>query len=50
MRRKYGVTVAALRQADGDVKVMLDIDYQLQATDELVIVGGNDNLEQVQRL
>lgn len=50
VRRKYGVTVAALRQADGDVKVILDGEYRLQATDELVIVGANDDLEQVQRL
>lgn len=50
VRRKFGVTVAALRQADGDVKVMVDISYRLQANDELVIVGNNDDLAQVQKI
>ena len=50
VRRKYGVTVVALRRADGDVKVVVDSAYRLQADDELVIVGNNDDLAQVQSL
>ena len=50
VRRKFGVTVAALRQADGDVKVMVDASYCLQANDELIIAGNNDDLAQVQKL
>lgn len=50
VRKKYGVTVAALRKADGDLTVFVDANYRLKADDELVIVGSNDDLAQVQRL
>lgn len=50
VRKKYGVTVAAVRKADGDVTVFVDANYRLAETDELVIIGGNDDLARVQRL
>ena len=50
VRRKFGVTVAALRKADGDLKVFVDANYQLKADDELVLVGSNDDLARVQSL
>lgn len=50
IRKKYGVTVAALRKADGDLTVFVDAKYPLQVTDELIIVGSNENLARVQKL
>lgn len=50
VRRKYGVNVAALRKADGDMKIVLDPGYVLQKDDELILVGSNNDLEQVQKL
>lgn len=50
VRKKYGVTVAAFRKADGDLTVFVDINYRLKANDELVILGSNDDLAQVQKL
>ena len=50
VRVKYGVTVAALRSAAGDITVMIAPEYRLQADDELIIVGRNDDLMQVQKL
>jgi len=50
VRRKFGVTVAALRKADGDVTVFVDATYKLEANDELIVVGNNDDLTRVQKL
>jgi len=50
VRKKYGVTVAAIRKADGDVAVLIDAAYRLEKEDELVIVGNNDDLARVQKL
>lgn len=50
IRKKYGVTVAALRKADGDLTVFVDAKYPLKATDELIVVGSNDDLTRVQQL
>lgn len=50
VRKKYGVTVAALRKADGDLTVFVDAGYRLKADDELVLVGSNEDLARVQNL
>lgn len=50
VRARYGVTVAALRNASGDITVFIGPDYQLKETDELVMVGRNDDLIEVQKL
>ena len=50
VRKKFGVTVAALRKADGDVTVFVDAGYRLKADDELIVVGRNEDLERVQKL
>ena len=50
VRKKFGVTVAALRKSDGDVTVFVDADYRLKADDELIVVGRNEDLERVQKL
>lgn len=50
VRKKYGVTVAAVRKADGDVSVFLDANYCLESEDELVVIGRNDDLVRVQKL
>ena len=50
VRKKYGVTVAALRKADGDLTVFVDAGYRLKADDELVLVGSNEDLVRVQNL
>lgn len=50
VRKKFGVTVAALRKADGDVTVFVDAAYRLEAADELIVVGSNDDLARVQEL
>ena len=50
VRKKFGVTVAAMRKADGDLTVFVDANYRLEADDELVVVGSNDDLDRVQKL
>ena len=50
VRKKYGVTVAALRTADDDLTVFVDAGYRLKADDELVLVGSNEDLARVQNL
>lgn len=50
VRKKFGVTVAGLRKADGDLTVFVDAAYQLNADDELLLVGNNDDLARVQQL
>lgn len=50
VRKKFGVTVAALRKADGDLTVLVDARYALRAEDELILVGSNDDLARVQSL
>ena len=50
VRKKFGVTVAALRKADGDVSVFVDASYRLTTEDELIVVGNNDDLSRVQKL
>ena len=50
VRKKFGVTVAALRKSDGDVTVFVDADYRLKTNDELIVVGRNEDLERVQKL
>lgn len=50
IRKKYGVTVAALRKSDGDLTVFVDANYPLKATDELIVVGSNENLARVQKI
>ena len=50
VRKKFGVTVAALRMVDGDVTVFVDAGYRLKADDELIVVGRNEDLERVQKL
>ena len=50
IRKKYGVTVAAIRKTDGDVAVLVDAGYRLEKEDELVIAGHNDDLARVQKL
>ena len=50
VRKKYGVTVAAIRKADGDVAVLIDANYRLEKKDELIIVGTNDDLARVQKV
>lgn len=50
IRKKYGVTVAAVRKADGDLSVFVDANVPLKADDELILVGKNDDLTRVQQL
>jgi len=50
VRVKFGVTVAAPRSAAGDITVFIGPDYKLDATDELIVVGRNDDLVRVQAL
>lgn len=50
VRKKFGVTVAAFRKADGDMTVFVDINYRLEANDELVVLGSNEDLARVQKL
>lgn len=50
VRAKFGVTVAALRRASGDVTVNIDPNYQLEAGDVLIIVGNNEDLARVQKI
>ena len=50
VRKKFGVTVAGLRKADGDLTVFVDANYKLQADDELLLVGNNEDLVRVQQL
>ena len=50
VRRKFGVTVAALRKADGDLTVFVGADDVLGAGDILVILGSNDDMDRVQKL
>ena len=50
VRKKYGVTVAALRKADGDLTVFVDAGYRLKGDDELILVGSHDDLSRVQKL
>ena len=50
VRAKYGVTVIALRKADGDLTVFIRPEYALEANDVLMILGGNDDLARVQKL
>lgn len=50
VRKKFGVTVVALRKADGDLTVFVDANYKLKADDELILVGSNDDLARVQKL
>ena len=50
VRRKYGVTVAAIRKADGDITVFVDANYKLGSRDELIVLGNNDDLSRVQKL
>lgn len=50
VRKKFGVTVVALRKADGDLTVFVDANYCLKTDDELILVGSNDDLARVQRL
>ena len=50
VRKKFGVTVAAMRKADGDLTVFVDANYRLEADDELVGVGSNDDRDRVQKL
>ena len=50
VRKKYGVTVAALRKADGDLTVFVDAGYRLKGDDELILVGSHDDLARVQKL
>ena len=50
VRAKYGVTVIALRKADGDLTVFIRPDYTLEQDDVLMILGGNDDLAHVQKL
>jgi len=50
VRRKFGVTVAAIRKTDGDVTVFVDANYKLAASDELIVIGSNDDLNRVQKL
>ena len=44
------MTVAALRNASGDITVFIGPDHALKETDELVVVGRNDDLIEVQKL
>ena len=50
VRKKYGVTVAALRKADGDLTVFVDAGYRLKGDDELILVCSHDDLARVQKL
>ena len=50
VRKKYGVTVAALRKADGDLTVFVDAGYRLKSDDALLLVGNNEDLARVQTL
>lgn len=50
VRAKYGVTVIALRKADGDLTVFIRPNYTLEQDDVLMILGGNDDLAHVQKL
>lgn len=50
VRAKYGVNVIAMRGADQSVTVSPGPDYQLTASDVLVILGSNDDLNRVQKL
>lgn len=50
VRRKFGVTVIAMRKADGDVTVFMGADYALEASDILMILGRNEDLDRVQKL
>lgn len=50
VRVKYGVTVAALRNAAGDITVFIGPEHFLEADEELIVVGRNDDLARVQGL
>ena len=50
IRAKFGVTVAALRSAGGDITVLIGPEYRLKTDDELIVVGRNDDLAVVQKL
>lgn len=50
VRRRFGVTVIAMRKADGDVTVFVGTDYALEANDILMLLGRNDDLNRVQKL
>lgn len=51
VRAKYGVNIIALRDESSDtIAVNMGPEYVLQQTDVMVILGNNENLEQVQRL
>ena len=50
VRKKFGVTVAGLRKADGDLTVFVDANYKLNSDDELLLVGNNEDLARVQNL
>ena len=50
IRVKYGVTVAAVHKADGEVTIFLGADYIMQRSDILVLVGRNEDLARVQKL
>lgn len=49
-RVKYGVTVIAVREADGDITVFVRPDQPFGAEDILVLLGNNDDLNRVQKL
>ena len=51
VRAKYGVNIIAMRCGDcEEVTVTFGPEYVLQASDVLVVLGNNADLEQVQRL
>ena len=51
VRAKYGVNIIALRdEASDNITVNLGPEYQLKATDVMVILGNNEDLLRVQQL
>ena len=50
VRAKYGVNVIALRSGEDAIKVSPGPDEPLTERDVLVILGGNDDLNRVQKL
>jgi len=47
VRSRYGVSVMAVKSADGDIDVAPDPGRPLGADDTLVIIGANDDLDRL---
>ena len=50
VRVKFGVTIAAIHQPDGEISVFFGPNYAMKESDVLILVGNNDDLARVQKL